>query len=148
MLYSIVISDDYNFHGNSEAAGPITIKPDAESEITITRTQQIVSGTDAKCCADLLNKLIDHFTPVVFTPATTPHIACTDVFADTWSSLIAEPAIENDWLIRPLETLERMKNIDWQGQGLCASCTSTQRKEWTTKQYSIWNMMDGWLNDD
>ena len=144
LLYSIIISDDYNFHGPDGEP----IKPDAESEIAIIRTQQNVFDADAKCCSFLMNKLIEHITPVLFTPVTTPHITCTDVFADTWSSLIAEPAIINDWLIRPLETLEQMKNIDWQGHGLCASCTVTQRKEWTAEQHAIWNMMDGWLKDD
>ncbi|KAF8724894.1 hypothetical protein AX14_008503 [Amanita brunnescens Koide BX004] len=146
LLYSIIISDDYSFHGTEGGMEPI--KPDAESEIAIIRTQQNVFDADAERCSALMNKLIEHFTPVLFTPVTTPHLTCTDVFADTWSSLIAEPAIINDWLIRPLETLERMKNIDWQEHGLCASCTMTQRKEWTAEQHAIWNMMDGWLKDD
>jgi hypothetical protein len=146
LLYSIIISDDYSFHGTEGGMEPI--KPDAESEIAIIRTQQNVFDADAERCSALMNKLIEHFTPVLFTPVTTPHLTCTDVFADTWSSLIAEPAIINDWLIRPLETLERMKNIDWQEHGLCASCTMTQRKEWTAEQHAIWNMTDGWLKDD
>lgn len=92
-----------------------------------------------------MNKLIEYFTPVLFTPATTPHIPCTDVFADTWMPLVIQPAIENEGVAKPLETLEQMKLIDWAGKGLCASCVVEKRAEWTAEQHTIWSMMDAWL---
>ncbi|KAF8633474.1 hypothetical protein AX15_001434 [Amanita polypyramis BW_CC] len=143
LLYSIVAGNEFNFHGLDDLTTPID--PGAESEIDITPLRN-VSEADAKSCTYLMTKLIDYFTPILFTPLTTPHIPCTDVFADTWSPLISQPAIENEGMTKPLETLEQMKNIDWARHGLCASCTSEKRKEWSEEQHMIWKMMDSWLN--
>ncbi|KAK2459493.1 hypothetical protein APHAL10511_008477 [Amanita phalloides] len=141
LLYSIVISDEFNFHEMD--AVPERKESASESEITTAK----LSSADAAHCSELMNKLIEYFTPVLFTPVTTPHASCTDVFADTWSSLIAEPAIANDGLITPLETLEYMKDIDWAGHGLCSSCTSSKRKEWTAldKQEKITSVGQKWM---
>ena len=74
--------------------------------------QRNLSHMDAKRCTQLMTRFIDHFTPILFTPPATPHMACTDVFADTWMSLVIQHAIENDSVYKPLETLERMKGTD------------------------------------
>lgn len=92
-----------------------------------------------------MTSLIDYFTPILFTPPATPHMACTDVFADTWMPLVIQPAIENDGVYKPLETLEEMKDIDWTKHGLCESCVREKYEEWTEEQGNIWLAMDKWL---
>ena len=93
----------------------------------------------------LMTRFIEHFTPILFTPAATPHMACTDVFADSWMKLVIQPALDNDGVYKPLETLERMKNIDWDKEGLCPSCVVEKREEWSEEQRTVWRLMDTWL---
>ena len=72
-------------------------------------------------------------------------MACTDVFADTWMKLVIQPALDNDGVYKPLETLERMKSIDWDQEGLCPSCVMEKREEWSEEQRTVWKLMDSWL---
>src|ERR1700742_3482410 len=99
-------------------------------------------------CKRLMTRVIDHFTPILFTPATTPHMACTDVFADTWMNLVISPALEDDGVYKPIETLERLKRIEWAQRGLCAECTREKRKEWSEEQEAIWALVEKWLEDE
>jgi len=92
-----------------------------------------------------MTQLIDHFTPLLFTPAATPHMACTDVFADTWMRLVIQPALEDDGVYKPLETLERMRGVDWAKEGLCESCVLEKMEEWRGEQEEVWRLMDKWL---
>lgn len=87
-----------------------------------------------------------HFTPVVFTLPSTPHMACTDVFANTWMSLVIEPALVNGGVYKPLETLQDIIEVDWTKHGLCASCVNEKRNEWWGEQQNIWEKMDGWAD--
>lgn len=107
-----------------------------------------LSQTDAMRCTQLMTSIIDHFTPILFTPPATPHRACTDVFADTWLSLVIQPGLKNDGVYKPLETLQRMKEIDWEREGLCSACVKEKYEEWTEEQRNIWHSIDGWLNLD
>ncbi|KAF8638928.1 hypothetical protein AX17_001840 [Amanita inopinata Kibby_2008] len=150
LLYSVITNDEFDIHVTEETTDPV--KADAELNNsdnprapTDGARKRNISRADAKCCSELMNKLIEYFTPVVFTPATTPHMACTDVFADTWMTLVVQPAIDDEGVYKPLETLERLKSIDWAGQGLCAPCVLEKREEWSSEQLAIWDMMDGWL---
>lgn len=72
-------------------------------------------------------------------------MACTDVFADRWMSLVIQPAIGNSSVYKPLEMLEQIKQIDWLVEGLCAACVREKRKEWTQEQEDVWEKMDSWL---
>lgn len=107
----------------------------------------VLSKADAETCMSLMTRLISHFTPILFTPGATPHMECTDVFADTWMSLVIQPAIEDDGVYKPLETLQRMKEIDWASYGLCASCVVEKKEEWTDEQRRVWELMDGWISE-
>lgn len=95
-----------------------------------------------------MTRVIDHFTPILFTPATTRHMACTDVFADTWMNLVISPALEDDGVYKPIETLERLKRIEWAQRGLCAECTREKREEWTEEQEAIWALVEKWLEEE
>lgn len=72
-------------------------------------------------------------------------MACTDSFAETWMTLVIQPALESDGVYKPLETLEQMKNIDWAKKGLCPSCVREKREEWIEEQKLIWKRVDDWL---
>jgi hypothetical protein len=89
---------------------------------------------------------MDHFTPILFTPATTSHMACTDVFADTWMFRVIQPALENAGVYKPLETLQKIIDTDWGELGLCSSCVIEKRAEWTRVQEEIWEKMDDWID--
>ncbi|KDR69271.1 hypothetical protein GALMADRAFT_215272 [Galerina marginata CBS 339.88] len=127
-----------------EITGTETI-PDTSTPSEPSLPRKVLSPADAEICMTLMTRLISHFTPILFTPAATPHMACTDVFAETWMPLVIQPAIENDGVYKPLETLQRMKKIDWAELGLCALCVEDKRAEWAEEQSNIWNLMDSWL---
>lgn len=93
-----------------------------------------------------MNNLISHFTPILFTAPAASHMECTDVFAGNWMSNVIQPAIDTDGVYRPLETLQRIKEIDWEKLGLCSSCVAEKKQEWSEEQRSIWNLMDSWLD--
>ena len=97
-------------------------------------------------CAMLLSRIIEHFSPILFTPAVTLHMQCTDVFAETWGSMVILPAIKDDGVYKPLETLGKLKDIDWAQHGLCATCVVEKRKEWSNEQTNVWNLMEVWLS--
>ncbi|KAJ7030422.1 hypothetical protein C8F04DRAFT_1186828 [Mycena alexandri] len=105
----------------------------------------VLSPPDAQRCMHLMTNFIDHFSPILFTPPATPHMACTDVFADTWMTLVIQPAIDDEGVYKPLETLERIKHTDWAAAGLCSSCVLEKQAEWTEEQQTIWRLMDRWL---
>lgn len=104
--------------------------------------------TDIERCRSLMTGIVEHFTPVLFTPPATPHMACTDVFADKWMSLVITPAISNSGVCKPLEMLEQIKQIDWAAEGLCAACIRDKTREWTQEQEDVWEKMDSWLNPE
>lgn len=96
-------------------------------------------------CKDLLDQLISHFTPILFTVATAGHMACTDVLAETWMPQVIQPALENNGLCRPIETLQAIIDLDWGAHGLCQECAAEKREEWMAEQNTVWNKVDGWL---
>ncbi|KAK0498396.1 hypothetical protein EDD18DRAFT_1157553 [Armillaria luteobubalina] len=107
-----------------------------------------ISTENGRRCEELMADLINHFTPILFTPPATSHMDCTDVFADKWMPLVIQPALEDDGVYKPLESLERIKLIDWRKEGLCASCVEDKKAEWTEEQETVWNLIDGWLGLD
>lgn len=96
-------------------------------------------------CQTLLNELVAHFTPILFTVATAGHMACTDVFAEMWMPLVIQPALENSGLCRPLETLQTIIDLDWPTHGVCEKCVTEKREEWRGEQKVVWDKMDEWL---
>ena len=131
--------------------GTTTIAPVGVDQATNTTVSEnllpcpVLPQEDAEICMTLMTRFIEHFTPILFTPAATPHMACTDVFADSWMRLVIQPALNDNGVYKPLETLERMKSIDWAKEGLCPSCVVEKREEWTEEQRTVWSLMDGWL---
>jgi hypothetical protein len=114
--------------------------PTARSDI------HVLTAVDSKRCRCLMAKIIEYFTPILFTPPATPHMECTDIIAETWMTLVIQPALGSDGVYKPLETLEQMKNVNWAKNGLCASCVREKREEWTTEQELVWKRVDDWLD--
>ncbi|KAG1725715.1 uncharacterized protein EDB91DRAFT_1167667 [Suillus paluster] len=106
------------------------------------------NGSPGIRCRSLMTGIVEHFTPILFTPPATPHMACTDVFADRWMSLVIQPAISTSGVCRPLEMLEEIKQIDWAAEGLCAACVMEKTQEWRQEQKDLWEKMDLWLNPE
>ncbi|KAJ6513156.1 hypothetical protein C8R45DRAFT_812194 [Mycena sanguinolenta] len=159
LLYSLVTSTNFDTEGtspeNSETdtrsldvreipgeTGPETAPPLLE----LPSNAHKFSSLDSQRCMRLMTHFIEHFSPILFTPPATPHMACTDVFAETWMALVIQPALDDDGVYKPLETLQRIKNIDWANAGLCATCVSDKNAEWTEEQETIWRLMDQWLD--
>ncbi|PPQ91353.1 hypothetical protein CVT25_004120 [Psilocybe cyanescens] len=160
IFYSLVSTTDFDVSTASSDVdprheGPVTPKSSLElnpdrQESEQTSPEKIVapmelSPNDAQTCLNLMNRLIAHFTPILFTPPATAHMECTDVFAETWMALVIQLAIENDGVYKPLETLQRIKEIDWAQHSMCVSCIAEKIEEWSEEQRSIWRLMDEWL---
>ena len=139
ILYSLVTTTDFDATESTNTPNP------SEVQDPKLLPCPILSRDDAEICMTLMTRFIEHFTPILFTPAATPHMACTDVFADTWMRLVIQPALDNDGVYKPLETLERMKSIKWNKEGLCPSCVVEKREEWSEEQRTVWRLMDSWL---
>ncbi|KAF9450268.1 hypothetical protein P691DRAFT_726395 [Macrolepiota fuliginosa MF-IS2] len=143
VLYQAMIT--FNLDLDDEAHSP-----ESESKL-LDSPSQISSRSapnDMKLCKRLMARVIEHFTPILFTPATTPHMACTDVFADTWMNSVILPAIEDNGVYKPIETLERIKELAWAQHGLCASCVVEKREEWTEEQENVWQLVEKWLKEE
>ncbi|KAJ3532598.1 hypothetical protein NM688_g7397 [Phlebia brevispora] len=97
-------------------------------------------------CASLQDSLISHFTPILFTVATASHMACTDIFAETWMPLVIAPALEDNGLCTPIETLRKIQRIKWEERGVCAECCKEKREEWEEEARNIWAKIDDWLD--
>ncbi|KAG6911414.1 hypothetical protein DXG01_016511 [Tephrocybe rancida] len=146
LYYHFVTSPGSQFDASSGLLqSPEDSSPLSAPETGAATHSRPLSPNHTKLCAHLMERLIDYFTPMLFTPPATPHMACTDVFADAWMPLVIQPAIEDDGVYKPLETLERIKNIDWAKSGLCQACVKEKAEEWSEEQLNIWTMMDTWL---
>ena len=140
ILYSLVTTTEFDVTESTNTQ----ISP-TPSTSKLLPSHPVLSRGDAEICMTLMTRFIEYFTPILFTPAATPHMACTDVFADTWMELVIQPALDNDGVYKPLETLDRMKSIDWNKEGLCPSCVVEKREEWSEEQRTVWRLMDSWL---
>ncbi|OBZ69284.1 hypothetical protein A0H81_10882 [Grifola frondosa] len=118
---------------------------DADGTVTPLSSRPNISPEVMERCTKLLNQLVDHFTPILFTVATAHHMECTDVFAEAWMPLVIQPALESNGLCCPLETLQTIIELDWAAHGLCAECVKDKREEWRGEQQDVWDKMDEWL---
>ncbi|KAJ7126904.1 hypothetical protein C8R44DRAFT_616887 [Mycena epipterygia] len=168
LFYSLVTSTNFDTEGISShdtSAGDLlpqahleekthikgNVDPRFESERTVVPDspanahKYVLSPLDSQRCMHLMTHLIEYFSPLLFTAPATRHMACTDVFADTWMKLVIQPAIDDEGVYKPLETLERIKRVDWAEAGLCSACCSEKNAEWTEEQLTVWRLMDQWL---
>ncbi|KAG2121940.1 hypothetical protein DEU56DRAFT_833351 [Suillus clintonianus] len=144
IYYSLVTTSEFE-DGDGDLVLENSIPPNG-SPGTSSTPRHILSPTDVERCRSLMTGIVKHFTPVLFTPPATPHMACTDVFADQWMPLVITPAISTSGVCKPLEMLEQIKQINWAAEGLCAACVREKTQEWTQEQEDVWEKMDSWLN--
>lgn len=45
---------------------------------------------------------------------------------------------------RPLESLQRMADIDWESEGVCKSCADEMREEWAQERGRVWRGEGRW----
>jgi len=152
VLYSLVTTSNFDTEGGEIDTLVVIQQPspikdlDSWSVMRSSADNHTLSSADAERCRRLMTGIVDHFTPILFTPATTSHMACTDVFADMWMSLVIQPALETDGVYKPLETLQHIIDIDWGKLGLCSSCVIEKRAEWMREQEETWKKADGWID--
>lgn len=144
LYYSMVTVDFDPEVGDLQMTSQSAVLSEPSSPFSTEKEPQL-ADSDVSLCRSLMTRVIDHFTPILFTPATTPHMACTDVFADTWMTSVISPAIETGGVYRPIETLERIRGLDWIKRGLCSTCVEEKHKEWREEQENVWAMIERWL---
>ncbi|KAJ7707621.1 hypothetical protein B0H17DRAFT_1033283 [Mycena rosella] len=143
---SLVDAEKTLIQGNTEPLLKSEPTPQLETPDSAVRAHKyVLPPRDSQRCMRLMTHLIDHFSPILFTAPATPHMACTDVFADMWMTRVIQPAIDDEGVYKPLETLERIKGIDWADAGLCSACVVEKNAEWTEEQQVVWRLMDQWL---
>jgi len=148
ILYSLVTTSDFDMEGDETEGRFFSEKlplVDGRDDASQMPNSCALSPTDAQKCRRLMGSIMEHFTPILFTPATTPHMACTNVFADRWMPLVIQPALDSAGVYKPLETLQNIIDIDWREYGLCSSCAIEKRAEWTKEQEDVWEKMDEWI---
>lgn len=59
-----------------------------------------------------------------------------------------QPALEDSGVSKPLETLERIKNIDWESVGLCKECCKSKRQEWDEEADEFWAKLEVWVDPE
>ncbi|KAL6300226.1 hypothetical protein BKA93DRAFT_819564 [Sparassis latifolia] len=141
LFYSLATNSNLEHDDPDGASTPGIIGVDSGSGDPRPNLSPALAGQ----CKALLNELIAHFTPILFTVATAHHMACTDVFAEAWMPLVIQPALESNGLCRPLETLETIIKLDWRAEGLCQECVEEKTTEWRDEQRVVWEKMDEWL---
>ncbi|EIW73989.1 hypothetical protein CONPUDRAFT_68079 [Coniophora puteana RWD-64-598 SS2] len=150
LFYSLLTTSEFEpeIDTPGDVGGPTVLgagEQQAEPELVPSIVKRhVLSPADVDRCRSLMTGVVDHFTPILFTPPTS-HMDCTDILADKWLPLVIQPAIEDDGVYKPLETLERIKRVDWVSEGICAACAREKREEWTRDQENVWEKMDGWL---
>ena len=72
---------------------------------------------------------------------------CTDRFADMWMPFVIQPCLEDNGVCRPLETLERIKGISWEKEGICSSCVEEKQQEWEEEQNAVWRKLGEWIGE-
>ncbi|THH33150.1 hypothetical protein EUX98_g1043 [Antrodiella citrinella] len=130
-----------HMHFEDEDAVP-TIDEGLTGPVPLTA---VIPADVVRQCKELLDQLLGHFTPILFTVATAGHMSCTDVLAETWMPLVIQPALENNGLCRPIETLQSISDVDWSTHGLCEECMVEKRQEWKGEQEVVWKKLDDWL---
>ncbi|KZT21985.1 hypothetical protein NEOLEDRAFT_1072502 [Neolentinus lepideus HHB14362 ss-1] len=140
LFYSIVTTTE--LHDDEDPAAASEAPPNTE---TVPLDSRPLSPANKERAKKLMNTIMDHFTPILFTVETAEHMACTDVFADKWMPLVIAPALASGGVGKPLETLQSIIEVDWEKEGLCAECAALKREEWKEQQEDIWEKIGIWL---
>ena len=94
-----------------------------------------------------MHTLIAHFTPTLYTVASAGHMACTDALAEHWMTLVILPSLSDDGVYKPVESLERIKEVRWEEYGMCEGCCREKRREWGEEQGVVWARLGEWVGE-
>ncbi|EPQ57702.1 hypothetical protein GLOTRDRAFT_56136 [Gloeophyllum trabeum ATCC 11539] len=143
LFYSIVTTSE--LHDEEEAGMGEAVTAAAPANESVPLDSRPLSPANKERAKKLMNSIMEHFTPILFTVETAEHMPCTDTFADKWMPLVIGPALENGGVGKPLETLQNIIDVDWEAEGLCAECAALKRQEWREQQEDIWAKIGVWL---
>ncbi|EJD36710.1 hypothetical protein AURDEDRAFT_108450 [Auricularia subglabra TFB-10046 SS5] len=106
-------------------------------------TYALLHTPEADQYEDLLEVLLDRFTPRLFTMPAARHMHCTNRIVHQWDEMVLQPALSANGagLGVPIETLERIKSLPWTDHGLCAPCVDALKEEWTGFQTELWEVL-------
>ncbi|THH13831.1 hypothetical protein EW146_g6432 [Bondarzewia mesenterica] len=144
LLYSVTASTNFDPSGAHDPAGVPSSDPSDISQSSASPHAALSTRT-LRICHRFLSSLISDFTPLLFTVGATSHMGCTDILADCWMDVVISPALADGGVGRPLETLQRMADWDWEKEGICESCAKEKRQEWAEEARGIWQRMGGWI---
>ncbi|KAI6045896.1 hypothetical protein EDC04DRAFT_2558874, partial [Pisolithus marmoratus] len=141
IYYSLVTTTDFE----AEERTQTTTWRSARTALSKTRRPDTLSCPLQERCGKLMAGIVDHFTPILFTPAgmilcllpQRHNMACTVVFGNKWMSLVIQSAISDGGVYKPVETLECIKQLDWAAEGLFPACVREKREEWTEEQVVV-----------
>jgi len=133
-------------------ASPPTSTPPGSSPSHPSSTLPVSKLTDAQLeasiahrCTTGIRSILDYFTPILFTPPPASHMGCTDKIAENWMNLVLQPALDNGGMYKPLETLEAMRNVEWERVGVCKGCVEEKRVEWEKEKEGVWVRLGEWV---
>ncbi|KAF8591321.1 hypothetical protein K439DRAFT_1627045 [Ramaria rubella] len=139
LLYAMVTTLDFDVEENLNglsSSGPSNIQKEAVPPVLDLN----------RLCIQLMNRIMEHFAPILFTVPTSSHMECTGVFADHWMNFAIQPALEDSGVYKPLETLKKVQEVNWKSLGLCESCYAEKKLEWEDEADDIWSRMAGWVD--
>lgn len=58
---------------------------------------------------------------------------------------VIAPALENNGLCCPIETLRAIQAVRWEEKGVCAECCEQKRAEWEEEVKVVWGKLDTWI---
>ncbi|KAF9457337.1 hypothetical protein BDZ94DRAFT_238102 [Collybia nuda] len=156
LYYHLVTSPESSFDADREGEEETASSTPSNSQTTTTTTTlpaptptPTLSKSDKALCTSLMTNLISHFTPTLFTPPATSHMACTDALAGAWMARVIQPALEaGGGVHRPMETLGEWLRVDWEREGVCGGCALEKRREWVGMRREVWGLVGGWLGVD
>ncbi|KDQ10143.1 hypothetical protein BOTBODRAFT_68750 [Botryobasidium botryosum FD-172 SS1] len=67
---------------------------------------------------------------------------CSQIFKELWPIHVTGSGFVEDGWFDPLGALQTIKDINWEAEGICASCASECRARWEKKRRNIWEEID------
>jgi len=142
LLYSVSTLTNFDPKGEYDPSGS-----ESHDVSGAAAPHPALSPRTLRICHHLLASLIADFTPVLFTVGAASHMACTDIVADRWMDDVITPALADDGVGRPLETLARMAAWPWKDKGVCNECVESMKVEWSETASKVWEKVGRWVEE-
>lgn len=114
-----------------------------------------LTGSTTEICTNLMTRISDYLSPLIFQSVGAGHMTCTDGFAEQWMAKVVQPTMENNGLCDAFGTLRKLRVVEWKAPGedgeeitvVCDECVSGQRDEWKAEAKNIWILLGEWINE-